>query len=301
MNHAFSRNSWTSFQGAGQRSVAYKVPKIVATVMIVALPVVVIPLILAGIADIYSRCYSKRPLSRGRFLALFTPLYILLLAYSGIGNLVPQNKIQVEGESSSEMSSRQKGETRQVSTEIQEEASTLADSSVDMSRLLQRIMGNVDARSMATGLDSPVSSAPETSASPSVRPSLPPNSDFRRVRLPEGFEFEIPKNWRMLGIFENAIIHREAQNVLDLADIDEDLSQRVILFAANSMPRNTYAMVRVELSRQQIMTEKQAQSLTESEVRALGSEMLPELRSGLAKMGIKVLDYYRINTLLQVQ
>lgn len=72
------------------------------------------------------------------------------------------------------------------------------------------------------------------------------NFNFTSVKLPRGIELQIPKGWWLLGADLNRAIETSAEAALDLSGIGLLEGDETNLIAANSMPRSTYAAVRVD-------------------------------------------------------
>jgi hypothetical protein len=71
-------------------------------------------------------------------------------------------------------------------------------------------------------------------------------SNFAPVNLPRGVQLQIPKGWWLLGDDYNRMIQTTVEAALDLSGIGLQDGQETNLLAANSMPRSTYAAVRVD-------------------------------------------------------
>ena len=71
-------------------------------------------------------------------------------------------------------------------------------------------------------------------------------SNFLKIALPRGVEIQIPKGWWVLTAAHNQLIDTSVEAVLDLAGIEVGDDEVVNLIAANSMPRSTYAAIRVD-------------------------------------------------------
>ncbi len=71
-------------------------------------------------------------------------------------------------------------------------------------------------------------------------------SNFSSANLPRGIELQIPRGWWLLGEDYNQIIQTTAEATLDLSGLGLLDGQETNLIAANSMPRSTYAAVRVD-------------------------------------------------------
>ena len=72
---------------------------------------------------------------------------------------------------------------------------------------------------------------------------------FVSIKFPKGISIAVPRAWRVLGKDELQIIETTTGAVMDLTGIDADFSDELLLVAANSMPRTTYATMRLTLEK----------------------------------------------------
>ncbi len=72
-----------------------------------------------------------------------------------------------------------------------------------------------------------------------------PSSTFVTMRLPRSIELQIPKSWWLLNSEYKRLIQTHVEAVMDLSGMDLPEEDEVNLIAANSMPRSTYAAVKM--------------------------------------------------------
>lgn len=105
-------------------------------------------------------------------------------------------------------------------------------------------------------------------------------SNFAPVTLPRGVQLQIPKGWWLLGRDHNRLIQTSVEAALDLSGIGLPDGQETNLIAANSMPRTTYAAVRVDSTIPPSVSPGEIQAATATDLKDIGNE----LRGGLEKM-----------------
>lgn len=105
-------------------------------------------------------------------------------------------------------------------------------------------------------------------------------SNFASVKLPRGVQLQIPKGWWLMGKDHNRLIHTSVEAALDLSGIGLPDGQETNLIAANSMPRTTYAVVRVDSTIPHSVSPREIQAATATDLKDIGNE----LRGGLEKM-----------------
>ena len=117
---------------------------------------------------------------------------------------------------------------------------------------------------------------------------------FVTVKLPHGFTVDIPKNWWIIGKDLQRNLDTSVQAVMDLTKVDVGEGSEANLIAANSMPKSTYASVRVDVSTPADENPSTIQQLTPGELSALGQETLPGLRKVADLQGNTVLAFYGV-------
>lgn len=115
-------------------------------------------------------------------------------------------------------------------------------------------------------------------------------SQFALVQLPYGVSLELPKSWSLIGPDFNAVIETSAEAALDLSGYAVSGSH-VNILAATSMPRSTYAAVRITVITPPVLSPAEVASLSPAEVNAVGSEAASGLREVLRRQNLQLLDY----------
>ena len=123
------------------------------------------------------------------------------------------------------------------------------------------------------------------------KPAQANESQFATVKLPHGIEFQLPKTWWLIGKDFNAVIETAAQAVLDLSGIQTSDRTETNLIAANSMPKTTYAAVRVTYVTPPVASPKELQTATPADLKEMDPEMEAEARKLLAPSGLELLNY----------
>jgi len=114
-------------------------------------------------------------------------------------------------------------------------------------------------------------------------------SNFTEVKLPRGVTMELPNGWWLLGDELNRAIDTAAESALDLSGIELPPREEVVLIAANSMPRSTYAAVRVTSATPPSFSDAELASLTQDDMPLLQAEMTKMLVPVLAQQGLQIL------------
>ncbi len=125
--------------------------------------------------------------------------------------------------------------------------------------------------------------------------SFAADSYFSSVKLPRGVEVQVPKGWWLLGKDYNRIIQTSVEAAMDLSGIGLDDGEEVNLIAANSMPRTTYAALRIDSTIPPSATPKEIINIRKSELRELSSYMEQEFNKLLPLQGNRLLNFYGVH------
>jgi hypothetical protein len=116
-------------------------------------------------------------------------------------------------------------------------------------------------------------------------------SQFSLVTLPRGIELQIPKGWWRLSADYNRAIQTSAEAAMELSGIGLVDGQETNLISANSMPRSTYAAVRVDSTIPPSVSPSEFESITTADVRELQTEMLRNLQKILPLQGLQLIEF----------
>lgn len=119
-------------------------------------------------------------------------------------------------------------------------------------------------------------------------------SNFAHVKLPRGVHLQIPKGWWLLGNDHNRLIQTSVEAVLDLSGIGLPDGQETNLIAANSMPRTTYAAVRVVSTIPPSVSPREIQAATAADLRDIGNEIRGGLEKTLPLQNYQLLQFYGV-------
>jgi hypothetical protein len=118
------------------------------------------------------------------------------------------------------------------------------------------------------------------------------SSSFAKVKLDRGVFLELPKSWWLIGKDFNDVLQTSAHAMLDLSGIEKSKDMESVLIAANSMPKTTYASVRVTFSTPPIGTPSEVRMMTKDDL----DEMEKGMKDAMAKMAgagaNKLLEFY---------
>ncbi len=118
------------------------------------------------------------------------------------------------------------------------------------------------------------------------------NSNFALIKLQRGIELQIPKGWWLLGDDYNRVIKTSVEAAMDLSGIGLSDKPVTNLIAANSMPRSTYAAVRVDSTIPTSLLPSDFKSVTTNDVLELQAEMLKYLRKLLQLQGGQLIEFF---------
>jgi hypothetical protein len=118
------------------------------------------------------------------------------------------------------------------------------------------------------------------------------NSNFAPVKLPRGIELQIPKGWWLLGVDHNRVIQTSAEAAMDLSGIGLPDGQETNLIAANSMPRSTYAAVRVDSTIPPSVAPSEFASITAADIGEMQTEMRQNLQKLLPLQGNQLIEFF---------
>jgi hypothetical protein len=116
-------------------------------------------------------------------------------------------------------------------------------------------------------------------------------TNFLKVKLPRGIEVEIPKTWWALNNELIQLVDTSVEAALDLSGMGLPEENEVNLIAANSMPRSTYASIRVVSITPPSMSQSNYNLLTKSDIHALKMEMHQMLKQMSPVSAIKLIDF----------
>lgn len=119
-------------------------------------------------------------------------------------------------------------------------------------------------------------------------------SNFVAVKLPRGVELQLPKGWWMLTSEHNQLIDMATEAAMDLSGIDAPEGTEVNLIAANSMPRTTYAAVRVDSITPISGSPSEISNLTATELQTFQAEMQSNLQKLLPQQGNHLLAFFGV-------
>lgn len=116
-------------------------------------------------------------------------------------------------------------------------------------------------------------------------------SNFVPVKLPRGIQLQVPKGWWLLGKDHNRLIETSAEAAMDLSGIWLPDSQSTNLIAANSMPRTTYAAVRVDSTTPPSVAPREVTAATSADLKELGDETRANFEKILPLQGNRLLQF----------
>ena len=117
-------------------------------------------------------------------------------------------------------------------------------------------------------------------------------NSFFMLNLPKGVTIDAPRYWWALDEQHNNVIATSRDAALDLSGLDITHTGNV-LFAAASMPRTTYASLRVSYDGSQPVTSDELfwlRSLSDTDLRSLVPELVKIQAQLLAQVGFEVVD-----------
>jgi hypothetical protein len=127
-----------------------------------------------------------------------------------------------------------------------------------------------------------------------LAPHFASASNFVPVKLPRGVELQLPKGWWMLTAEHNQLIDMSAEAAMDLSGIGAAEGTEVNLIAANSMPRTTYAAVRVDSTTPVSGSPSEISNLTPADIQAFQAEMQSNLKKLLPQQGNQLLAFFGV-------
>lgn len=119
-------------------------------------------------------------------------------------------------------------------------------------------------------------------------------SNFAPVKLPRGVQLQIPKGWWLLGKDHKRLIQTTVEAAMDLSGIGLPDGQSTNLIAANSMPRTTYAAVRVDSTIPPSVSPREIGAATVAELKDLGNEIRAGLEKLLPLQNNQLLQFYGV-------
>ena len=134
----------------------------------------------------------------------------------------------------------------------------------------------ISRESARVAADTPTASA-VAAGSPVATPSRSPRPDllpaYERKQLAHGIEIDVPKAWEAHTEQENGLITLAGQSAVRQSGIDIERESDEALLSYHSLPRTTYATVRVKRITPASVAPADLQAASDAEVAALGAEM----------------------------
>ena len=124
--------------------------------------------------------------------------------------------------------------------------------------------------------------------------TLAGESYFSSIKLPRGVEVQVPKGWWLLGKDYNRLIQTSVEAAMDLSGIGLDDGEEVNLIAANSMPRTTYAALRIDSTIPPSANPEEIINMSKSELREISSYIEQEFNKLLPLQGNQLLNFYGV-------
>ena len=116
-------------------------------------------------------------------------------------------------------------------------------------------------------------------------------SNFSPVTLPRGIELQLPKSWWLIGADYKELIDTSVEAAMDLSGLALPDGQETNLIAANSMPRSTYAAVRIDSIIPVSVPPSMFSSFTAADVREFEAEMRKMLQALLPQQGLQLIEF----------
>jgi hypothetical protein len=118
------------------------------------------------------------------------------------------------------------------------------------------------------------------------------SSHFIPIKLPRGIALQIPKGWWLIGAEYNRVIQTSAEAAMDISGIGLPEGNETNLIAANSMPRSTYAAVRVDSTTPPSVPPSAFASITAADVHEFQTEMRQNLQKILPLQGNQLIGFF---------
>ena len=115
-------------------------------------------------------------------------------------------------------------------------------------------------------------------------------STFVRLKLKEGISIEIPRTWWHLDANLMTMIQTSVEAAIDVSGLPLDAASGDTILAANSMPRSTYASVRISVQRPPTLSQEEARAATPESLDAEVNSSLDALRTMLGAQGLQLLQ-----------
>ena len=125
-------------------------------------------------------------------------------------------------------------------------------------------------------------------------PHIAAASNFVAVKLPRGVELQLPKGWWLLTAAHNQLIDMSAEAAMNLSGIGAAEGADVNLIAANSMPRTTYAAVRVDSITPVSASPSEISNLTSAAMQAFQTEIHSNLQKLMPQQGNQLITFFGV-------
>lgn len=158
-------------------------------------------------------------------------------------------------------------------------------------------MTQAEAIDMIKQLPSAKLTPPESdnrNATKSTLPSLGPTDQapFAAVKLAQDVSIELPKAWWLIGKDFNDVIQTSAHAMLDLSGLEKSGDAETVLVSANSMPKTTYASVRVTFSTPPIGTPAEVRMMTKADLDEMANVMKDNMTKTASEGANKLIEFH---------
>jgi len=124
--------------------------------------------------------------------------------------------------------------------------------------------------------------------------ALADKSNFVTVRLPHSFTLDLPNNWWLLGKDYEKNLDTALEAIVDLTGLDLGEDEEINLITANSMPKTTYASIRVDLFSESEDELLKFEQMGVQELAELEKEMINMLPIMASAQGNEILEFYGV-------
>ena len=115
-------------------------------------------------------------------------------------------------------------------------------------------------------------------------------SNFVTFRLPRGVELQLPKGWWLLGSEHLGLIATAVEANMDLSGLELPERQKTTLIAANSLPKSSYAAIRINSTTPPSMTRAELAAITAADIAEMTSEMTQTYQKVMQAQGNQLLE-----------
>ncbi|TJZ66833.1 hypothetical protein [Chitiniphilus eburneus] len=127
-----------------------------------------------------------------------------------------------------------------------------------------------------------------------LAPHIAAASNFIAVKLDRGVELQLPKDWGLFTAEHHQLIDTTVEATMELSGVGAPDRTKANLIAAYSMPRSTYAAVRVDSTKPLAGSTSAIANMSTAGIKLFQAGVHSTLQKTLRQQGLQLLAFYGV-------